>query len=148
MDVQIGGVGVSVNVDVNSTMDQEVIYEETVTTTTSSSSDHYIMQGYGGPIGCPWPMDEGDFQEAKRTIAAKDWDETRLSLAKQIIASNCLFADQVRDLAGLMEWEDAKLDFAKYAYAYTYDTGNYFKVSQVFEWEASTEELNSYISGR
>jgi len=146
MDVKIDGVGVSVNVNVDGNMNDEVVYEETVTTV--STSDHYVMQGYNGPIGCPWPMDEADFAEAKRTIASKDWDETRLSLAKQIVASNCLFADQVRDIAKLMEWEEAKLDFAKYAYDYTYDTGNYFKVSQVFEWEASTEALNEHISRR
>ena len=144
MDVNVGGVGISVNVDINDSVQQEVIYEETIT--TSTSTDHYVMQGYNGPIGCPWPMDESDFYEAKQTIASKDWDETRLSLAKQLISSNCLFADQVRDIAQLMEWEEAKLDFAKYAYSYTYDIGNYFKVSQVFEWEASTEELNAFIS--
>ena len=33
----------------------------------------------------------------------------------------------------LMEWEETKLEFAKFAYGYTYDTGNYFKVSQAFE---------------
>lgn len=147
MDVQMGGVGVSVNVDVNSTMDQGVIYEETVTTSTSGGADHYVMQGYSGPIGCPWPMAESDFRSALETIASKDWDETKLSLAKQIVSSNCLFADQVRDITRLMEWEEGKLAFAKYAYDYTYDPGNYFKVSQVFEWEDSTEELNKYISG-
>ena len=145
MDVKIDGVGVSVNVNMDGNMNDEVVYEETVTTV--STSDHYVMQGYNGPIGCPWPMDEADFAEAKRTIASKDWDETKLSLAKQIVSSNCLFADQVRDITKLMEWEEAKLTFAKYAYDYTYDTGNYFKVSQVFDWEASTEELNEYISG-
>ncbi|MBL4663537.1 MAG: DUF4476 domain-containing protein [Flavobacteriaceae bacterium] len=146
MDVQIDGVGISVNVNIDDNINNEVVYEETVTTV--SSSNHYVMQGYNGPIGCPWPMDEADFTEAKRTIAAKDWDETKLSLAKQIIQSNCLFADQVRDIAELMEWEENKLAFAKYAYDYTYDIGDYFKVSQIFEWEASTEELNEYISNR
>ena len=145
MDVNMGGMGVSVNVNVNNGMGNEVIYEET--TTTVATGDHYILKGYGGPIGCPWPMEEADFQEAKRTISSKDWDETRLSLAKQIVSANCLFADQVRDLMQLMEWEETKLEFAKFAYGYTYDTGNYFKVSQAFEWESSTEELNRYISG-
>jgi len=44
------------------------------------------------------------------------------------------------------EWEENKLKFAKFAYQFTYDQGNYFKVSQVFEWEDSIEELNDYIS--
>jgi len=146
MDVNVGGTGMNVNVNINDNMD----YQQTTTvvrsTQTSTTTDHYIMTGYNGPIGCPWPMEEMDFREAKKTIMAQGWDETRLSLAKQIVSANCLFADQVRVLVKLMEWEETKLTFAKYAYTYTYDTGNYFKVSQAFEWEASTEELNSYIS--
>lgn len=146
MDVNVGGTGVSVNVNVN---DNLGYYEETTTVVSSGSQqNHYVMQGYGGPIGCPWPMEASDFQDAKSTVASKSWDETRLSLAKQIVASNCLFADQVRDIVQLMEWEETKLDFAKFAYDYTYDIGNYFKVSQAFEWEASTEELNRYIANR
>ncbi|MCR9181612.1 MAG: DUF4476 domain-containing protein [Flavobacteriaceae bacterium] len=147
MDVNVGGTGINVNVNVN---DGLGYYEETTTTVVSGNSaqNHYIMQGYGGPIGCPWPMEVSDFQDAKRTVASKTWDETRLSLAKQIVASNCLFADQVRDIVQLMEWEETKLDFAKFAYDFTYDIGNYFKVSQAFEWEDSTEELNRYIANR
>tara|TARA_R110002072_G_scaffold301557_2_gene481540 strand:- start:31250 stop:32143 length:894 start_codon:yes stop_codon:yes gene_type:complete len=146
MDVNVGGTGVSVNVNVN---DNLGYYEETTTVVSGGShQNHYVMQGYGGPIGCPWPMEVSDFQDAKSTVASKTWDETRLSLAKQIVASNCLFADQVRDLVQLMEWEETKLDFAKFAYDYTYDIGNYFKVSQAFEWEDSTEELNRYIANR
>lgn len=146
LDVIVGGTEISMNVIVN---DNLGYYEETTTVVSSNSNqNHYVMQGYGGPIGCPWPMEVSDFQEAKRTLASKDWDETRLSLAKQIIASNCLFADQVRDLIQLMEWEETKLNFAKFAYDYTYDIGNYFKVSQAFEWEESTDELNRYIASR
>ncbi len=145
MDVNMGGTGVSVNVNVNDNLNY---YEETTTVTSGTHQNHYVMQGYGGPIGCPWPMEVSDFQEAKRTIQSKDWDETRLSLAKQIVASNCLFADQVRDLVQIMEWEETKLDFAKFAYDFTYDIGNYFKVSQAFEWEDSIEQLNRYIANR
>jgi hypothetical protein len=147
MNVNMGGVGVNVNVNVNDNMNNEVIYEETTTVVTNGGGDHYIMQGYNGPIGCPWPMDEYDFEEAKATIASKTFDDTRLTLAKQIISSNCLFADQVRDVTRLMEFEDTKLQFAKFAYQYTYDTGNYFKVSQVFDFESTVDELNEFISG-
>ena len=39
-----------------------------------------------------------------------------------------------------------KLDLAKFAYGYTYDIGNYFKVSQALDFSSSVEELNDYIS--
>ncbi len=148
--ISIGGMDMDVNVNVNEGGNVQYTETTTVTTTTTMGGgidDHYIMDGYNGPYGCPWPMSEADFREALHTIQSKDWDDTRLSIAKQVVSANCLFADQVRDIVNLFEWEDKKLEFAKYAYDYTYDTGNYFKVAQAFEWESSIEELNEYIQG-
>jgi hypothetical protein len=54
----------------------------------------------------------------------------------------------VRDLVKLMGWEQTRLDLAKYAYAYTYDIGNYWKVNDAFEWEQSITDLNAFISSR
>ena len=145
--ISVGGV----NMDVNVNTGNNGVYTETTTTTTTTTvgggiDDHYIMEGYNGPYGCPWPMSEADFRQALHTIKSKTWDDTRLSIAKQVVAANCLFADQVRDIVNLFDWEDKKLEFAKFAYDYTYDTGNYFKVAQAFEWEDSIEELNEYIN--
>lgn len=151
IDAQGNGGGGSVSINAS-----DGYYEESsstmVTTTTSSSApapapapNHYVMPGYAGPYGCPWPMEPSDFAAAKSTIASKTWDESRLSIAKQVTQSNCLFADQVKEITDLMEWEETKLDFAKFAYGYTYDQGNYFKVHNAFEWETSIEELNRAI---
>ncbi len=155
--ISVGGVDMDVNVNVNNGNSGTVTQTTTTTTTTGGTittgggvvvtDDHYVMDGYNGPYGCPWPMSPADFREALHTIQSKDWDDTKFSIAKQIVSANCLFADQVRDIMNLFEWEDKKLEFAKYAYHYTYDTGNYFKVAQAFEWESSIEELNEYISG-
>lgn len=142
-----GNMGVGINVNVgNPGVVQQTTTTTTTTTTGMNTADHYVMPGYNGAIGCSWPMEESDFAEAKSTIASKDWDETKLSIAKQIVGSNCLFADQVRDIVQLLEWEETKLEFAKFAYGRTFDIENYFKVTQAFEWEDSIEQLNAYIA--
>ncbi len=146
MDVNGDGVGVNVSVNVGG---NDGYYEQTTSTTTITNTtvtDAYVMDGYNGKIGCPWPLTDADFQEAKKTIKDKAFDDTRLGLAKQIIQSNCMFADQVRDLVELMSFDDTQLELAKFAYPYTYDIGNYFKVSQAFDFESSVEELNEYIA--
>lgn len=135
----------------------------TTTTTTSSSSsnfdqhvdhhngnpnDHYIMQGYNGKIGCPWPMSQADFQAAKNTIQSKSFDDSKLTIAKQVISSNCLFCSQVREIMLLFSFEDTRLQFAKFAFPYVYDQGNYFKLNDAFTFESSVDELNQYINGR
>lgn len=144
INVNIGAGGVNVNVS----MPGATVTHSTTTTTTVPSvpvADHYILEGYTGPVGCPWPMEPQDFRAAKQTIASKDFEDSKLQISQQIINSNCLFADQVRDIMKLFTYEESKLDFAKYAYTRTFDQGNYFKVYNAFEYELSIDELNSYI---
>lgn len=146
MSVNVSGIGINTPGGAPLPTYQEV---QTVNQTIQASRPpHYVMPGYTGPIGCPWPIDQGQFSGMKQSIASKTWDETKLSQAKTMISTNCLTADQVRDLVKLMGWEQTRLDLAKYAYAYTYDIGNYWKVNDAFEWEQSITDLNAFISSR
>jgi hypothetical protein len=122
-------------------------HDNDVVQTTHNQPEHYIMQGYSGRIGCPWPMNAGDFQSAKNSISSKSFDDTRLTIAKQVTSANCLFSSQVKEIMLLFSFEATKLDFAKYAYNYVYDQGNYFKLNDAFTFESSIDELNSYING-
>tara|TARA_R110000787_G_scaffold129264_2_gene241095 strand:+ start:21121 stop:22020 length:900 start_codon:yes stop_codon:yes gene_type:complete len=147
VNVGINSDDVDINVSVNMGGNGSV-YQETTTTTIigNSGGNVYVMEGYDGSIGCDWPISTSDFAEAKRTIKSKGFDDTRMGIAKQIIQSNCMISSQVRDLVNLMSFDDTKLELAKFAYGYTYDIGNYFKVSQVLEFESSVDELNEYIA--
>jgi hypothetical protein len=157
-------VGANVNVSFNlGGMGVETSSSTTTTTTSTTSSGYtqtetygtyieptrteqrYVMQGYNGPYGCPWPMTPPDFEQAKRSIASKDFEDSKLTIAKQIIGSNCLLSSQVREIMLLFSFEDSRLEFAKYAYGYTLDLGNYFKVNDAFTFESSIDELNEYI---
>lgn len=154
-----GGFGMNVNINDGS----GVYYEEhtsvtTTTTTTSStpaptptpapSQPTYVMPGYNGPIGCPWPMNDGDFASAKASIKNQSFSDTQLKVAKQIFNSNCLTSAQVKEIMLLFSFEETRLDFAKYAYGRTYDLGNYYKVNDAFTFSSSVDELNDYIEGR
>lgn len=159
----VTGEAINLNMNVNVTgvnANTSVTHTTTTTTTTTSSgyndnvnynnnqSNHYVMQGYNGRIGCPWPMNQGDFQTAKNSIKSKSFDDTRLTIAKQIISSNCLFCSQVKEIMLLFSFEATRLDFAKFAFPYVYDQGNYFQLNDAFTFESSIDELNQYINGR
>ncbi len=107
----------------------------------------YVMPGYNGPVGCPYPMHPADFDRVKYSIESKSFDDTRLTIAKQVIASNCLLSDQVRQIMMLFTFEDTRLEMAKYSYGYTYDIGNYYLLNDAFKFESTMEELNEYIMG-
>ncbi len=160
INIGMGGVGMNVNV---SGMDAYGNAQTTTTTTTTTTSSNYnqpvqqqqqqqqtnvyVMPGYNGPVGCPWPLSRQDFEGVKSSIASKSFDETKLTIAKQVISSNCLLSSQVKEIMMLFSFEDTRLDLAKYAYGYTFDIGNYYKVNDAFSFSSSIDELNAYITG-
>ena len=165
MNVNMGGMNVGMNVTGMDGVTQQTTV--TTTTTTTNTGDMYNQQapppnygnqppsppqnvqyveGYNGPAGCPIPMQHDDYESAKNSIAAKDFENTKLDMAKQITGSNCLTASQVRGIMKLFTFENTKLEYAKFAYAHTYDKSNYFKVNDAFQFDSSASELSNYIS--
>ena len=164
MGVNMGGLGINMNVNVNSDMgggNTQTTQTTTKTTTTRSYSSYnntsennngyatekvVYVPGYNGPVGCPRPMSPSDFESAKNTIVSKSFDDTKLTISKQIIGSNCLLSTQVKEIMLLFSFENTRLDLAKYSYDKTYDQGNYFKLNDAFTFESSISELNNYIN--
>lgn len=157
VNVNAGGVGVGVNMNVvdpsgmNMTNSNSTTTYSTTTTTTTTGGNEmnvnngtYVLQGYNGVYGCPYPMSEGDFESAKKSIASKGFDESKLTIAKQIIGSNCLLCSQIKELMLLMSFEQTRLDLAKFAWSHNLDRGNYYKLNDAFSFESSINELNEY----
>ena len=169
MKIDINDGGSNSNVDINfgmpgvsTTETESTTTYTTMTTTTTTSSGNYEtapqaieenvetnpMPGYNGRTGCSTPMSDDRFASAKNSISSKDFEDTKLTVAKQVMKSNCLQASQVKEIMELFDFEDTKLQFAKEAYNYTYDIDNYYELNDAFEFESSIDELNEYISNR
>jgi hypothetical protein len=91
------------------------------------------------------PMNQPSFDQFKEILRKERFDNTKLVLAKQAIASNWLCAAQVKEVAGLFNFESSKLDIAKYSYKYTTDKNNYFILNDAFTFSSSKEELARFI---
>nr|WP_322624278.1 DUF4476 domain-containing protein [uncultured Flavobacterium sp.] len=98
--------------------------------------------------GCRNAMSSTDFNDALETIRNNKFDDTRMSSAKEIIATNCLSTSQILTVVKLLSYEDNKLELAKYAYNYCVERNNYFKVVNAFTYESSKTELNEYIKSQ
>ena len=96
----------------------------------------------------PMPCSDADFVEAKRTIEKSDFEETKLTIAKQIVASELMTAKQLAEIANLFDFEHTKLEFLKFAYPYCFDQNKYYMVNNVFDFSSSVDELNEYINGK
>ena len=147
--MSVGVPGFNMNVNVSDPMlgggvqQGSMTISESVTTTTTSAPaqpvapDHYVMQGYNGPIGCPWPMSDNQFSDALRSISSRSFDDEKATVAKQITGSNCLTVDQAKAIMMQLTFDSAKLDYAKFAYDKTYDIGNYYKLNDAFDFSSS-----------
>lgn len=107
----------------------------------------YVLPGYNGPIGCPYPISQQEFAQIKESVKSKSFEDSKLTIAKQVLNSNCLLTSQVKELMMLFTYEDSRLDFAKAAYGHTFDIGNYYQLNDAFEYESSIDELNTFING-
>lgn len=156
-DPTTGGANINMSVNVNetgmSTQTQSTTTTYSTTTTTTSGNvgtvqSGYVMPGYSGNVGCTgYPMSESQFSQVVQSIESKGFDDSKLTMSKQVISTNCMTSNQVKRLMLLFSFEDTRLDLAKYAYGYTYDIGNYYQLNDAFKFESSIEELNEYTNG-
>ena len=92
------------------------------------------------------PMNYERFQQLKQSIERESFDKNKMDLLRSILPNNRVTAQQVRELAYLISFENTRLELAKFAYRYTSDRGNYFVVNDVFNFGSSKTELTRYIS--
>jgi len=156
INMNVGGMGV--NVSINDPLLQSSSTTTTTTVQSTNTSTGYNNNSYNNTtppvqaaqVGCKnqFPMSGVDFNNAMSTLNNEGFDETRLSIAKQVAGSNCLSTNQIIQLCKKFSFDDSRMDFAKFAYDHCTDPKNYFNVANIFSFSSSKEDLNNYIQGR
>jgi hypothetical protein len=108
----------------------------------------YKLDDYTGKLGCPFPIKENELSELKGIISSQNLEDNKLEKVREAIFdmdSACVMVEQTKELIVLFEYEETKLEFAKFMYPYTFDLDNYGKLNEIFQFENSMEELNLFI---
>ena len=160
--MNVDGINMGMNVNVTG-METEMEPEEnsstTVTTTTKTTStssstvnnaprpkeDVVVVESKGT---CAKQMTDASFTTAKANVESKGFDETKLTVAKQVTKANCLTAAQIKSMMDTFGFEETKLAYAKYAYDFCFNQGDYYLVNEAFSFESTIEELNTYIESK
>lgn len=125
--------------------------------------------GYGGYLPAPMPdqpapgaqsyypapgspqcgglLQPQDVSALVASVQSKNFEATKLSVAKQAVGGATILAEDVARLLRCFDYESTRLEFAKYAYPRCCDQRNYFKVNDAFEFESSTTELQRFTQG-
>ena len=108
----------------------------------------------GGAIPLPPPavplLTESEFKDMLRTLKNEDFDDKRLTLARQIVTSarGRLQSNQVREMLKLFSFDDRRLELAKAAYGSVTDPWAYHVVNEAFDFATNREALARYIQER
>jgi hypothetical protein len=169
MGINVDGInmGISINAsDLDMEMDVEETHQTTVTTTTTTTTTQQEpapapkpaprpaakpapSPAPAQPVGrCASSMAPASFSKAKENISSNSFEDSKMTVAKQVTKANCMTASQIAEVMGLFSFEDSKLQYAKYAYDFCYNQGDYYEVNSAFTFESSIEDLNQYLESK
>jgi hypothetical protein len=142
--------GMNISIDDRSQRQSTTISSQTMV--TEVQQDYEVVEHHQpapAPVksdGCDYPMSDTEFDRAKESISSKSFEDSKMSIARQITRGNCLTALQVKGIMQLFSFEDSRLEFAKFAYKYTYDKRNYYLVNDAFQFEMTIDELDEFLN--
>jgi hypothetical protein len=105
-----------------------------------STNDHGV---YGN--GYRQAMSTYDFEKFASNIKSLWFSSGKMNTARDVIPKNFFSTSQVRQLLQLFSTDSDRLEIAKLAYRYTIDQRNYYQLNDVFSFESSKEDLNSFV---
>jgi Domain of unknown function (DUF4476) len=108
----------------------------------SNNGQSGINSNYRGSINYK------DFEILKDNIKRNTFEKGKLEAAKSFTKENTLMAKQIAEIARLFDFENTRLDYAKFAYDYAYDRENYYAVASVMNMPNNRKELQKFIDGR
>ncbi len=161
MGINVDGVnmGISINAtEMDGNMDMNVDVEETHQTTVTTTTTTTTTQQEPAPKPAPRPaakpasapsapatpapaqpaarcassMAPASFSKAKDNISSNSFEDSKMTVAKQVTKANCMTAAQIAEVMGLFSFEDSKLQFAKYAFDFCFNQGDYYEVNAAF----------------
>lgn len=102
------------------------------------------------PRGCfnGYPMSATNFNSAIATIKKQPFDDSKFKTARQVVSANCLNVKQIIQVANLFNFEDNKLEFAKFAYDYCTDPKSYYELNAIFNFSSNADALSDYVQSR
>lgn len=153
LGVSVPGSGINVSFNVGQTGVQAnstvSTYSSTVTTTSNTTTSSTATPDDVAPtvvVDCQ--LTTGSYNNLVRSIQEKPYEDTKFSTARLGIKGKCVTVDQVAGLVRLFNYEDTRLDFAKYAYDFVSDIDEYYRVADAFNFEATKGDLLEFIESK
>ncbi|UOQ73419.1 DUF4476 domain-containing protein [Hymenobacter cellulosilyticus] len=86
-------------------------------------------------------MQGQDVDALVNSVRSKSFDSSRLDVAKQALEQSTIQADDLKRLLGTLDFENSKVELAKFAYPHVTDQQNFYRVYDSFQFESSIKEV-------
>lgn len=93
-------------------------------------------------ISCP----DEDVNQLVKNLKDLVFDNDRLAIAKGFTSHTLLTSRQICKIVKEFSFDDAKVDYLKYAYAYCSDKQNYYQCTEQLTFSSNKKELLNFIN--
>ena len=145
VSINVQGLGVSMNVQTTSQFSETSNVQINQSSNMSNESISEQVEVSETTGNCGSPASDSEFDQASKSIKTKSFEDSKLSIAKEVAKNKCLTSSQIKKIMELFSFEETRLEFSKYAYSYCFDPDNYYQVYDAFSFELSIDELKEHI---
>lgn len=98
----------------------------------------------------PPPMTEEEVKSVIKALRQESFDNTRAQVARQIVSTSPkrFLSTQIKQMVQCFDFENARLEFAKFAFDYVQDPERYYVVNEAFDFDGSKQALARHIESR
>lgn len=100
---------------------------------------------YKGKVGCAEPVSDSQVAEMMAGFDDFTFGDQRMETMRSFMKNNCTTVAQLKKMMETLDFEDNKLNMAKFAYSYVFDRENYYLLHSLFEYPYSVTDLSNYI---
>lgn len=97
------------------------------------------------PAGCVNPVSNDNFQRGLSSVKNASFADEKEKIARQFTKNNCLSVNQILEMMKTFSFEENKLNYAKFAYDFCTEKGNYFQVNDGLTFSSSKDDLNEFL---
>lgn len=97
---------------------------------------------------CRNQMTSREVDRLLQTIDSRDFEDTKLSIARDAVSSGSIMAQDLKRLLQQFDYESTQVEFAKFAYEYVCDKEHFYYIYDLFRYDSSVQELERYAGRR
>jgi hypothetical protein len=98
----------------------------------------------------PRIVTDDDLKGMLKALRTESFDQTRIRVARQILSTSQrqFLSRQIKQMLDCFDFENNKLELAKFAYDFVADRELYFSVNEAFDFDATKQSLARHIESR